>query len=120
MTENWSDFLDDVSRESIQEKPKPKRSNEQQILSMISKVAKYSSLNPTARLALIQLLVKDGTDGGAISINTVRKLIGSSSVQTALAVLKTIEERGIINRVRSQQGSTYKFTKRFLDEISQN
>lgn len=122
MTNDWEKYLDKVSLASAKNKNNKNVNKDTEcfkVIRAIDKIAKDHSFTPSARLALIQMLVKDGLDGGDISINTIKKLIGSPSTQTALGILKMLEEREIMVRIRSHLGSKYTFTKHFLDSILQ-
>lgn len=121
MVENWEKFVDKAMQNEQAKHPqkaKEKGVEYSKLMGIISKVAVDHDLQPSARLAIIQLIARDGLQGGRISINTVKKLIGSPSTQTALSVLKALEEREIIVRVRSRLGSKYTFTDKFLNKVT--
>ncbi len=118
IADNWEKFLDRASEHKQNKKEQGEEKENTDLLYIISKTAVRHDLQPSTRLAIIQLIVKDGIKGGKISINTVKRLIGSPSSQTAISVLKTLEEREIIVRVRSQLGSEYTLTPKFLKSVS--
>ncbi len=121
MVENWERFVDKVTQSEQAKHPQKEEEKDAEyhkLMGIISNVAVDHDLQPSARLVIIQLIAHDGLQGGNISINTVKKLIGSPSTQTALSVLKALEEQEIIVRVRSKLGSKYTFTDKFLNKVA--
>jgi hypothetical protein len=76
--------------------------------SLITNVLKSRKLNFSAKVLLTALIIRDGLEGGKISIITTQDIIGASSTKTAIKVLSDLEKSGLIIRIRTKQFSTYK------------
>lgn len=80
------------------------------INTLIVKILKSRKLNFSAKALLTALIIRDGLNGGKISIITTKDIIGAGSIKTAIKVLSDLEKSGLIIRIRTKQFSTYRIT----------
>ncbi|PMP93418.1 MAG: hypothetical protein C0173_00790 [Desulfurella sp.] len=123
MAIEWKDSLKSAKQKAQQSSLNENSQNSEHsenILKILPKILSETSLSHLERIAIAQLIIRDGFNGGRISINSLKKLIGTTSNQTSIKILTKFENNEIIIRVRQKQFSTYKFTDKFVDHLKED